>query len=39
MAKNDKNVRCSFCGKSQSGVEKIVAGPGVFICNECIKAI
>ena len=37
MAKNDKNVRCSFCGKSQSGVEKIVAGPGVFICNECIK--
>lgn len=37
MAKNDKNVRCSFCGKSQSGVDKIVAGPGVFICNECIK--
>lgn len=37
MAKNDKNVRCSFCGKSQSGVEKIVAGPGVFICNECIR--
>ena len=37
MAKNDKNVRCSFCGKSQSGVEKIIAGPGVFICNECIK--
>ena len=37
MAKNDKNVRCSFCGKSQNGVEKIIAGPGVFICNECIK--
>ena len=37
MANNDKNIRCSFCGKSQSGVEKIVAGPGVFICNECIK--
>ena len=32
----NKNIRCSFCGKSQSGVEKIVAGPGVFICNECI---
>lgn len=37
MAKSDKNIRCSFCGKSQSGVEKIIAGPGVFICNECIK--
>ena len=37
MAKNDKNIRCSFCGKSQSGVDKIIAGPGVFICNECIK--
>ena len=37
MANSDKNIRCSFCGKSQSGVEKIVAGPGVFICNECIK--
>lgn len=29
-------VRCSFCGKSQDEVRKIVAGPGVFICNECI---
>lgn len=28
-------VRCSFCGKSQDEVRKIVAGPGVFICNEC----
>lgn len=37
MAKNDKNIRCSFCGKSQNGVEKIIAGPNVFICNECIK--
>ena len=37
MAKNDKNVRCSFCGKSQSGVEKIVAGPGVYICDECVE--
>ena len=38
MAKNDnpKNVRCSFCGKSQDSVKKIVAGPGVYICNECI---
>ncbi|MFD1456567.1 ATP-dependent Clp protease ATP-binding subunit ClpX [Levilactobacillus lanxiensis] len=29
-------VTCSFCGKSQDQVEKIVAGPGVYICNECI---
>ncbi len=29
-------VRCSFCGKSQEEVRKIVAGPGVYICNECI---
>ncbi|WP_314060328.1 ATP-dependent Clp protease ATP-binding subunit ClpX [uncultured Vagococcus sp.] len=30
------SVRCSFCGKSQEEVKKIVAGPGVYICNECI---
>ena len=29
-------VTCSFCGKSQDQVQKIVAGPGVYICNECI---
>ncbi len=33
----DRNVRCSFCGKSQDAVQKIIAGPGVYICNECIK--
>ena len=32
-----KNVRCSFCGKSQDEVDRIIAGPGVFICSECIK--
>ena len=38
MAKNDtpKGVKCSFCGKTQDSVKKIVAGPGVYICNECI---
>ena len=38
MAKNDipKSVRCSFCGKPQESVKKIVAGPGVYICNECV---
>lgn len=33
----DKNVRCSFCGKSQEAVNRIIAGPGVYICDECIK--
>ena len=39
MAKNvkEKNVKCSFCGKSQDAVERIIAGPGVYICDECIK--
>ncbi len=30
-------VRCSFCGKTQSQVKKLIAGPGVCICNECIE--
>lgn len=33
---NNDAVRCSFCGKTQEEVKKIVAGPGVYICNECI---
>ena len=33
---NLEALRCSFCAKSQSDVLKLVAGPGVFICNECI---
>ena len=39
MAKNDtpKGVKCSFCGKTQDSVKKIVAGPGVYICNECVE--
>ncbi len=32
----DDSLRCSFCGKSQREVEKIIAGPNVFICNECV---
>ena len=32
----NNEVRCSFCGKSQDEVKKLVAGPGVYICNECI---
>lgn len=36
---NDKErtVRCSFCGKTQEQVEKLIAGPGVYICDECIE--
>ena len=41
MPKNNndtiKNVYCSFCGKPQASVRKIVAGPGVYICDECIS--
>lgn len=33
----EKTVRCSFCGKSQDEVEKLIAGPGVCICDECIE--
>ena len=33
---NDVKVYCSFCGKSQDEVKKIIAGNNVFICNECV---
>ncbi|HCD08103.1 MAG TPA: ATP-dependent Clp protease ATP-binding subunit ClpX [Lactobacillus sp.] len=33
---NTGTISCSFCGKTQDQVKKIVAGPGVYICNECI---
>ncbi len=32
----DETLRCSFCGKSQNEVKKLIAGPTVYICNECI---
>ena len=38
MARDDyKSVRCSFCGKHQEQVDRIIAGPGAYICNECIQ--
>ena len=39
MAKNNvsNNVRCSFCGKNQELVKKIIAGPNVYICDECVE--
>lgn len=34
---NANGLRCSFCGKSQKEVKKLIAGPGVYICDECIE--
>ena len=34
---NSYNLNCSFCGKSQREVKKLIAGPGVYICDECIQ--
>ena len=36
MSKYDSHLKCSFCGKSQENVRKLIAGPGVYICNECV---
>ena len=32
-----KSVKCSFCGKAQENVKRLVAGPGVYICDECVE--
>ncbi len=39
MAKDErgKSIRCSFCGKHQEQVDRIIAGPGAYICNECVQ--
>ncbi len=39
MSKNEENrsICCSFCGKAQDEVHRLIAGPGVYICNECIE--
>ncbi|MFY9482626.1 MAG: ATP-dependent Clp protease ATP-binding subunit ClpX, partial [Tissierellaceae bacterium] len=38
MAKHEeKQLRCSFCGKPQDQVKRLIAGPNVYICNECIE--
>ena len=37
MAKHDDSrLKCSFCGKTQDQVKKLIAGPGVYICDECV---
>ena len=39
MKRNEEgtNLACSFCGKSQKEVKKLIAGPTVYICDECIE--
>ena len=32
-----KQLKCSFCGKTQEQVRRLIAGPGVYICDECIE--
>ena len=36
LGANLEALSCSFCNKSQSEIAKLVAGPGVYICNECV---
>jgi hypothetical protein len=35
--KPDPEMRCSFCGKNQDEVAKLIAGPRVFICDDCVR--
>ena len=37
MLPKDNKLRCSFCGKTQDEVQKLIAGPGVYICDECVE--
>jgi ATP-dependent Clp protease ATP-binding subunit ClpX len=37
MSDDNKKLNCSFCGKSRDQVEKLIAGPSVYICNECVS--
>ncbi len=36
LRRSEEILRCSFCGKSQNEVKKLIAGPSVYVCNECI---
>lgn len=35
--KKERNLKCSFCGKNQDAVRKLIAGPSVYICDECVQ--
>ena len=36
--KEEQQIRCSFCGKRETQVERLIAGPGVYICSDCVSA-
>ncbi len=36
--KEDQSIHCSFCGKRETQVERLIAGPGVYICSDCVQA-
>ena len=36
QTKRYSTIKCSFCGKSASAVDKLITGPSVYICNECV---
>ena len=36
--KDEQQIRCSFCGKRETQVERLIAGPDVFICSNCVSA-
>ena len=39
MARNSEQpIRCSFCGKRESQATRLIAGPGVYICSDCVQA-
>ena len=37
MSESDKNLHCSFCSKNAREVKKLIAGPSVYICDECVE--
>ena len=39
MAKNNEQpIHCSFCGKRENQASRLIAGPGVYICSDCVQA-
>ena len=36
--RTDQSIRCSFCGKRENQATKLIAGPGVYICSDCVAA-
>lgn len=37
MKGHSRDARCSFCGRPRDRVRRLVAGPGVYICNQCVE--